>query len=226
MKRSTLVLAATAFVALLLAGCASPPQVKADAQPPADPREAIATAVATCATAIERIATAAGGDVASRVVAVGAIERMCGTQGSTQLAALNVTPPAPPPSLGQTLWTAALQTADILLRGYGLKMNRDVAVIQSNNQAATSIASYGAFTAMGGAIERAGIAGYAYVQAPGAVTTNTVAGNGVIGSGTYTGPVTTTSTTTTTTTCAGGQAGAGGGTTTPGPGGAGGTVTC
>lgn len=222
MKRSTLILAATAFVALLLAGCATPPQAKNDASSPSDPREAIATAVATCATAIERIATAAGGDVASRVVAVGAIERMCGTQGNAQLAALNVAPPAPPPSLGQTLWTAALQTADILLRGYGLKMNRDVAVIQSNNQAATSIASYGAFTAMGGSIERAGTAGYPYVQAPGAVTTNTVFGNGVIGSGTYTGPVTTT----TTTTCTGGQAGAGGGTTAPGPGGAGGTVTC
>lgn len=224
MKRSTLILAATAFVALLLAGCATPPQAKNDAPVPADPREAIATAVATCATAIERIATAAGGDVASRVVAVGAIERMCGTQGSVQLAALNVAPPAPPPSLGQTLWTAALQTADIVLRGYGLKMNRDVAVIQSNNQAATSIASYGAFTAMGGSIERAGTAGYPYVQAPGAVTTNTISGSGVIGSGSYVGPVTTT--TTTTSTCTGGQAGAGGGTTTPGPGGAGGAATC
>lgn len=209
---------AALFLSGCLSGCASNPPAAAHS----DPREAIATAVATCATAIERIATSPAGDVASRVVAVGAIERMCGSQGSAQLAALNQPPAAAPASLGQTLWTAALQTADLFLRGYGIKLQRDVAVVQSNNMAATTIASYGAFSAMGSSIERAGTAGYPYVQAPGAVTTttNTLSGTGVLGSGTYTGPVTTTRT------CTGAAGGNGGGTTTGAQGGAGGQASC
>ena len=113
---------------------------------------------------------------------------------------------APPKSGWETAWTTALQVADVGLRVYGIKVGGDVAIRQSDNQAATAIASYGAFTSMGGAIERAGTAGYPYVQSP--QPNVTLSGTGVIGSGSYsyTGPVTTT----TTRTCSSGPAGLGG----------------
>ena len=98
-----------------------------------------------------------------------------------------------PQSLGGTLWQAAIQVFDIGARIYGIKAQRDVGITQSNNSAATAIASYGAFQGMGAQIAAAGTAGYQYVQAPAAnvTTTTTLSGTGVIGSGTYTGPVTT-----------------------------------
>lgn len=121
-----------------------------------------------------------------------------------------------PQSLLGLAWQSALQVADIALRGYGIKANRDVSMAQSNANRDVSIASFGAFTSMGNAIGAAGTAGYQYVQAPGAVTTttnnttttSTLSGTGVLGSGTYTAPVTTTRT------CNGGTAAAGGGGTT------------
>lgn len=177
-----------------------------------------------CARQVGAIAQAATGDAASKVAAMGALERICG--GQAQLMHAAAAAPAQPVSVVGALWTGVIQAADIFLRGYGIKMQRDVALVQSNNQAATTIASYGAFQGMGGSIERAGVAGYRYVQAPGAVTTNTLSGTGVLGSGTYTGPVSTTTTTTTTRTCSTGTAGAGGGTTTGAAGGASGGANC
>lgn len=211
-------LALYALAGLLLAACASHEVAPTPAPP--DPRSSVAAMVTGCAEAVKDIAIAAGGDAASKVAAVGAIERLCGG-GANQLQ-LAVQQPQPQ-SVAGVLWQSAIQVADLFLRGYGIKASRDVAVVQSNNQANTTIASYGAFSQMGGSIERAGTAGYPYVQAPGAVTTttNTLSGTGVLGSGSYIGPVTRT--------CAGGQAGGGvaGTATVPGaPGGPGGPATC
>lgn len=128
-----------------------------------------------------------------------------------------------PQSIFGLAWQSVLQVADIALRGYGIKANRDLGMTQSNNNRDVSIASYGAFTTLGHDIT----AGYQYVQAPGATTTtsNTLSGTGVLGSGTYTAPVTTT---TTNRDCRGGSGAAGGngaGTTTGAPGGVGGAAT-
>lgn len=182
-------------VVVVLGGCASD---KAPAPSPAvqqDPRMAMAATLASCADSIKDVVASAG-DVAAKVVAVGAIERLCGA-GGAQLQAAMVVQPSAPSSLGATLWQAALQVTDIALRGYGIKAGRDVSIVQSNNAASTAIASYGAFQGMAtaGFSSNAQIAGF--IQAPAANVTTTLSGSGVIGSGTYTGPVTTTTTTTT-----------------------------
>lgn len=183
-----------------------------------------------CVVQVGAIATSASGGEASKVAAAGALERLCGAHVQ-QVAQGAQTVQREPQSLAAVLWTGAVQAADILLRGYGIKAQRDVSVVQSNNQAQTTIASYGAFSTMGGYVRDAGVAGYPYIQAPGAITTTTTTTNttntnslsgqgalGVGGSATYTGPVTRS--------CSGGQAGAGAGTTTGAPGGAGGTASC
>jgi len=218
MKRTALLLAALA--ALALAGCSSTPPPA----PQADPRADIATAVATCATAIERIATTANGDAASKVAAVGAIERMCGQGGAAMHMA---SAPAPQPqSLGTTLWHAALQTADLVLRGYGIKTSRDVAITASNNTAATTIAGYNTF----GTIAASGFASNAaiasHIQAP-AGTSYSVSGNANFGAGNFNLATTTnTNSNNTTRTCTGGAAGNGAGTTNGGAGGPGGQAGC
>jgi hypothetical protein len=70
----------------------------------------------------------------------------------------------------------------------------------SDNAANVAVSTNQAFMGMGGSIERAGVAGYPFVQAPAANLTYTLSGTGVLGSGSYNGPVTTTNTTNTTTT--------------------------
>lgn len=223
MKRIlTLVLAAIA--ALMLSACnftgstkpapAAFPVTAAAAGPaPFSPAEMIAT----CAGAIEKVATAAGGDAASKVVAVGAIERMCGPHAAGYMAQVAQAQQARPPerSWGESVWMAALQVADVGLRAWGIKVGADVAIRQSDNQAAQAIASYGAFQTMGGQIAAAGTAGYPYVQAPQANQSWTLSGTGVLGSGSYVGPVTTT-----TRTCTGGAAGSAVPPAIPGAGGA------
>jgi hypothetical protein len=126
-----------------------------------------------------------------------------------------------PQSFFGLAWQSALQVADLALRGYGIKAQRDTAIASTNAQRDTAIASYGAFTSMGSSIATAGTAGYPYIQAPAANVTTTLSGTGVLGSGTYTGPVTTT---TTTRTCPGGTAAAGGNGAGTAGGGAGGTA--
>lgn len=203
--------------ALFLTACQSVPQVIT-----ADPREAIATAVATCATAIERIASTGQGDAASKVAAVGAIERMCGNGGASMQVAM-AQQYQQPQSLGQTLWSAALQTADILLRGYGIRASRDISINSANNATATAIAGYSAFGNIASAGFNSNAAIASYIQAPGAITTtttnntNTLSGTGLIGSGSYAGPINRN--------CNGGSAGGGGngaGAQTGGQGGSGG----
>lgn len=125
---------------------------------------------------------------------------------------------AAPQSLGAVVWQAALQAGDLFIRGYGIKTQRDVSIAQTMAQAQTTIAGYQAFTgiANAGFGSNATIAGL--IQAPAPNITNTLSGTGVLGSGTYTGPVTRT--------CTSGQAGNGAGTTTGGAGGASGPASC
>lgn len=207
---------------LALSGCSS---TKAPAPAPAAPsaaaesapitaHEAAASMIQSCTGAIQAIAVASGGDAASKVAAVGAIERVCGQNGAG--IAFARAPAAEPPSLGATLWQAGLQVADILLRGYGIKSARDVAINNSNNNATTQIATVNAFqgTAAAGFGSNATIAGLIQAPAPNV----TLSGTGVIGSGSYVGPVTRN--------CVGGSGAAGTGVagtgTTPGtPGGPG-----
>ena len=208
-------------VALLLAGCQAGPQVVMP-----DPRGAIAESVAKCATAIQHIASTGQGDAASKVAAVGAIERMCGGGGASMQFAMHQPAQQQPQTLGQTLWTAALQTADIFLRGYGIRASRDVSINAANNATATAIAGYSAFGNIASAGFNSNAAIASYIQAPQAnvtttntTTTNTtnnttLSGYGVIGAGTYIGPVARN--------CNGGSAGDGGNASGANPGAPGG----
>lgn len=190
------------------------------------PQEAHATAISNCAKAIADIAIAPGGDATSKVVAVGSLERLCGAGGG-QMVAMYQPQQTIAPSLGATLWQAAVQVFDIGARVYGIKAQRDVGITQSNNSRDVAISTNGAFVGMGQSIAQAGTAGYQYIQVPGA--TYNLSGTGAFnignGTATYTGPVTRT--------CQGGNgqaaAGASGTSTVPGqPGGAapGGPANC
>lgn len=206
----------------LLSGCATKPagDVK-PAETAITPHEAMAAAVQACTGAVQLIATSAAGDAASKVAAVGAIERMCGSGGAQT--AFRTAPAPEPASLGATLWQAGLQVADLVLRGYGLKSNRDVAINANDNASRTAIASYSAFQGIAGAGFAANSTIAGLIQAPS--PSITLSGTGVIGSGSYVGPVTRN--------CTGGsgQAGAAGtGTATipaaPGAAGPGGAANC
>lgn len=220
MIRTTIV---AALAALALAGCAGDKDLqRAQAEERTRASELgieRARADAEESKAVARLAEKidAGGAAAyltAKVLARG------GVQGTTTPAPAPVVQVANPIA---TAFGAVLQVADLALRAYGIKAGRDTAIASTNAQRDTAIASYGAFTSMGGSIERAGTAGYPFVQVPQPNVTNTISGNGVIGSGSYIGPVTTT----TTRTCNGGTGAAGGngaGTTTGGAGGAGGAA--
>lgn len=224
-------LIAFALVAMALSGCGLFGS-KEDAAPApivhqtvTDPREAAATSLAACAVAIKDIATGTAGTEASRIVAVGSIERLCGGGGGGGglMAAMlqRDPPPQQQPSVWGQAWNAVLGVADVALRVYGIKSVRDVGVTQSNNQRDVAISTNSAFVGMGNSIMTGSTAGYPYVQAPGSTTNNTLSGTGVLGSGTYTAPVTTT-----TRNCNGGQGangGAGGSGATSGSGAAGGS---
>lgn len=138
--------------------------------------------------------------------------------GMPQLAGINL--PAPPPEpegWGSKAWNGFLAVTDRGLNFLGVRENRrglvdvaqinaGVSIVQSNNTAAVTIASYN----QGTSIAR-------LIQAPAANnTTNTstvLSGQGVIGNGSYVGPVTRN--------CTGGNGQAGTGTATvpagPGP---------
>lgn len=222
-KRKGLFALAGLLAAVSLAGCAGDTalaKAQADAAvAQGNARVAEAQAKAEEAKAVQALATKvdAGGATAYLV--------------ATALKGLAQPAPAPviaqaPQSMLAAAFNAVLQVADIGLRAYGIKAGRDVSIASTNAQRDTAIASYGAFTTMGGQIATAGTAGYPYVQSPQANVT--LSGTGVIGSGTYTGPVSTTTTTTTSRNCAGGsgaQGGNGAGTTTGGAGGPGGGAT-
>ena len=219
-----LIVAVTAAV-VLLGGCATkdPAKPVPAADQPISAHEAAASSINSCTAAIQAIAVSAAGDAASKVAAVGSIERICGQNGAQ--AAFRMAPTPEPPSLGATLWQAGLQVADLFLRGYGIKSTRDVSINASDNSARTAIASYGAFQGMNAASVGANVDIARLIQAPAANNTAILSGTGVLGSGSYIGPVTRN--------CVGGsgQAGAGGTGTatipaTPGAPAAGGPASC
>lgn len=109
-----------------------------------------------------------------------------------------------PPESEAYKWASILvPTVATLGMGY---FTYKAGAVNSNNQRDVAISTNQSFASMGNSIATAGTAGYQFIQAPGAVTTNTLSGTGVLGSGTYTAPVTTT----TTHNCYGGSAAAGG----------------
>lgn len=209
-----------AVAALLISGCATVDKDVAKAQADAQVQAGKARVAEAEASAEESRAVIA---LAAKIDAGGAsaylVAKALKGLGAQPQQVVQVSQPQ---SLWGLAWQSALQVADIVMRGYGIKATRDVGIVQSNNQAATTIASYGAFGQMGQSIERAGTAGYPYVQAPQPNITQTLSGTGVLGSGSYVGPVTTTRT------CNGGVGAAGGtggtGTTTGGAGAPGGTA--
>lgn len=212
MKNLVLILGA-ALAALFIGGCAH------------DNTLAKAQADATVAQANVRVAEAQASAEESKAVQLLASKIDAGGASAYLIAKAIGRAPAPqsvvqvqqPQSLLGLAWQSALQIADIALRGYGLKATRDVSMVQSNNSRDVALSTNSAFVGMGQSIASAGTAGYQYVQAPQPNITQTLSGTGVLGSGAYTGPVTTT----TTRNCNGGSAAAGG----AGGGGAAGTAT-
>jgi len=217
MKKHFLLLIGAAIAALFVSGCAKD-QVTVQPGPSAGAESAIINLRTLEATARIREAEAEK-ELASKLDAGGAAAALMARYlGKAAPAPAQVVQPQQPQSVLGAAWHAILQVADVALRGYGIKTNRDVAIRTSDNNRDVTLAGYSAFTTLGGHIRDAGIAGYPYVQAPGAVTSNTIGGDGVIGAGTFTGAVTNTTTTTTTTRNCNGGSGAPGsvtGTTTP-----------
>lgn len=193
-----------ALAALLLSGCAHDNQLakaQADAtSAQANARVAEAQAAAEEAKAVQALAAKIDAGGASAYLIAKAIGRGAPAQATVQV--------QQPQSIAGMAWQALLQLTDLGLRAYGIKANRDVNLAQSNNNRDVALSSNATFAAMGQSIAQAGTTGYQYVQAPQPNITQTLSGTGVLGSGSYTAPVTTT--TTTTRTCNGGSGAAGG----------------
>ncbi len=209
----------------LAAGCATaPPSQTAQVPDIMSPHEAHASALAACAKSISEIATGPG-DATAKVVAVGAIERLCGA-GQNNMQAFAQAQRVEPQSPWQAVWGATLAVADIALRGYGIRTQRDVAITQANTAAQTTQASYAAFAGLGNTIGSTASniagAGFSALSKPALPTTSiTINGNGNnTGSGTQN---TNSNNQTTTRTCTGGAGGNGGGGSSNAPGG--GTTT-
>lgn len=217
-KRKALAIAGILFAMLAIAGCATTNETRkaeADAQVAlgnarvAEAQAAIAQAQAD-KVLFDKLDTTGAGNTALlrqlKGLGIGAAQPV-------QIAS------SQPQSVWGVAWQAALGVADVALRAYGIKATRDVGITSSNNQRDIAVSTNAAFLGMGNSIMQAGTAGYQYVQAPGAITTttttNTLSGTGVLGSGTYTAPITTTNRN-----CNGGQGAAGG---AGDPGGAGGS---
>lgn len=223
MLRHRLTIAAILGGLLILAGCAGDKELaRAQAEREtafANAEVERAKASAEESRAVQRLADKIDAGGATAYLLARALNR--GGAGASAPAPAPVV--AVPTNPIAAVFQAVLQAADIGLRAYGIKAGRDTAIAATQAQRDTAIASYGAFTAMGSSIASAGTAGYPYIQAPQA--NMTLSGTGVLGSGSYVGPVTTT--TTTTRTCSGGSGASGGngaGTTTGGAGGTGGSA--
>ena len=80
------------------------------------------------------------------------------------------------PQRGRDLYDWVMGLGALGIQGLGIQSNRDVAIRQSDNNAAITLGSYQALDHMG-----------SYVQAPGSTSTvyNSLGGPGVIGSGSY-----------------------------------------
>lgn len=117
-------------------------------------------------------------------------------------------PPRPPEDAAYKWASLIVPTAGYLAMGY---YNYRLGATQSNNARDVAMSTNSAFLGMGSAIQQAGVAGYPFIQAPGAVTTTNT---------TNTSTWTNSYNQTTSRNCNGGN---GAGTTT---GGAGGPATC
>jgi hypothetical protein len=115
-----------------------------------------------------------------------------------QFGAVNLPgPPPEKPSLGGQLWAATLQVVDRGLQVFGIREGRYERTEIARVNAGVQIAQTQGMVAVAVAGVNGAAAGYPYVQAPGAVTTTTttdsrsysLGGSGVIGNGSYTGPV-------------------------------------
>lgn len=213
MIRRALAIAAAA-AAVFISGCATDPAVakaQADAQVMAGQvRVAEANRDAEEARAVQALAAKVDSGGAAAYLIAKAMKGL-------STAPVQVVQREPESLLGLA-WRSLLQVADIALRGYGIRTNRDVSLAATSANRDVSLASYATFAQMGSQIAAAGIAGYPFIQTP--QPNVTLSGTGVIGSGTYTGPVTTT--TTTTRNCNGGTAAPGGNSGTTGQAGSGG----
>jgi len=92
---------------------------------------------------------------------------------------------APVMSRGPGWADYGLRLLDVLMRGYAIDRNADVAERQSDNNRDIQLGAFGAFE---------GIAGQIQAPAANVTTTQTLSGSGVIGAGSYTAPSTTTET--------------------------------
>ena len=223
------------IAALTLGGCAS---TNKDYLALLTAQQAVAVQQAEAAKArfVAMSQIAQTGDASSRTAAVMAM---------AMVQTPHVQLPAPPEGEAFKWASILLPAVSNLGTGYfGYRLG----TTQSNNSAATTIAGYNTFgsmatagyaalanTSSAGFAANTGIAGFIQAPAP----SITLSGTGVIGSGSYSAPITTTTTTTTNTTtnsnnrnCVGGGGaggGSGGGTTTGGagaPGGSGGGANC
>lgn len=207
---------------LVLGGCATNEVKKAEADAVVamgNARVAEAQAAAEEAKAVQLLASKIDAGGASAYLIAKAMKGLGGGAAPQQVA-------AQPQNLWGMAFNALLAVADRGLQFWGIKAGRDVAIAQSNNSRDVAMSTNQAFLGMGSSIERAGIAGYPFVQAPGAITntnhnTWTLSGTGVLGNGTYQAPVTNTN-------CNGGTAAPGGSGTTggAGPGGSAPGGTC
>lgn len=154
-------LLATFTATLALVGCGTTEQYKMYAETQKSIAQANAMAETARYAALAEIAKT--GDSGARVAAVMSIN--FGAQGG---AGPRVQQVAPPKTFGET----ALQWTSVLLPSvtnlYGISANRQIAITQSNNAAATAASTNAAFVGMAGKI-----------QAPQAnvITTTTIGGN-------------------------------------------------
>ena len=198
---------------------------------------ALALLVSGCATnkeyaaylAAVQSASVANGEVyKTRVIEMGKIAANA-KDGSAQTAAvmamtmiqMPATSFAPPPENEVASFIKAALPPLAMIGGMWIAS--DSAKFSAQMSRDVSMSTNSAFVGMGNNIQQAGVAGYPFIQAPGAITnttttnTNTLSGTGVMGSGTY-NPVSNawTNSYNTTRNC---NAGSGGGTTTGAPGG-------
>jgi hypothetical protein len=152
---------------ILLTGCASTDYQKyTEMQTNIQVAKANAEALKYAAMA----SIAQTGDTTTKVAAMMSMQASNQSQATLQLAA--------PKSASDSIkeWLGLL--LPVAVQGYGIKANQDIAVTQSNNSRDVAVSTNGTFATMSGNIQ-------------GNSTTN-IGGNGVIGAGTFSNPLTTT----------------------------------
>jgi hypothetical protein len=169
------IMAVAAVAALALAGCATTEEAK-QAAPAPDPQlsrwESFAAALASAKDTTAQVAISMAFVIDSRPPAAPIVVQQ-------------------PQSIAGLLFSTALGILDRGISVYGI-------VSGSKERRAVSRDNRDVMLGAFGSIERSGAAALPYIQAPGAITNYSIGGDGVIGSGSFTGAVTTTNNTTTT----------------------------